>query len=123
MSGDEKGGLQWAIQNGDIARVNELLKQGADVNEVTNSRTPLHFAADYGQCEVIKILLEKGADINAPDKYDITPLLAAIFEEHTECVELLIKEGASTNGKTPDGQSYYEAATTDSIKAILKGAS
>ena len=30
----------------------------------TNGRTPLHYAADYGQAEVIEYLISKGADVN-----------------------------------------------------------
>lgn len=38
--------------------------QNIDVNEMIDGRTPLHYAADYGQDEVVRYLLEKGADAN-----------------------------------------------------------
>lgn len=75
-------------------------------------RTYLHYACDYGQIAIIEFLLTKGADINVgifyikndyffllflfnfkiPDKYNITPLLAAIWENHVACVNLLIRK-------------------------------
>ncbi|OQR66847.1 myotrophin-like [Tropilaelaps mercedesae] len=56
----------------------------------------------------------------AEDKYGITPVLAAIWEGHTESVDLLLSGGASiTDKKTPDGQSYLEAAEKPEIRALL----
>ena len=40
------------------------LFQGVDVNAQINGRLPMHYAADYGQGEVIEYLLSKGAKIN-----------------------------------------------------------
>lgn len=34
------------------------------MNEMTDGRYPLHFAADYGQVDVLKYLISKGANIN-----------------------------------------------------------
>jgi len=41
-----------------------MLLKGTDVNEMLDSRYPLHFAADYGQLEVLEYLISQGADIN-----------------------------------------------------------
>lgn len=38
--------------------------QDMDVNKLINGRTLLHYAADYGQSDVLGYLLEKGADAN-----------------------------------------------------------
>ncbi len=108
-----------------------------------DGRRPLHYAADYGQKEIIEYLITKqGADVNvsasnflflgsifyqklssnffqALDKHNISPLLAAIWEGHTECVRLLIANGAQINGRTPDGLSYLEAAEKAEIKSML----
>ena len=40
----------------------------------------MHYAADFGHSAVVDYLITKGAEINATDKHDITPLLAAIYE-------------------------------------------
>lgn len=39
-------------------------QQNIDVNQMIDGRTPLHYAADYGQYDVVRYLLEKGADAN-----------------------------------------------------------
>ncbi|KAL6438502.1 hypothetical protein ACFW04_004528 [Cataglyphis niger] len=94
--------------------------QNIDVNQMIDGRTPLHYAADYGQSEVVRYLLEKGANANATDKHGITTLLAAIWEGHTNCVKLLLEKGAKPDGLTPDGTSYLDAAEKDEIKQLLK---
>ncbi|XP_033751741.1 myotrophin-like [Pecten maximus] len=113
--------LQWVVQNGDISSVKAHLEKGVNVNEVVKKRTLLHMAADYGQIEVLKLLLKSGAEVNATDSYDMTPLLAAIFENHLECVKVLINSGASLEGTTPDGQSYYDVASEEMKKVLIEG--
>ncbi|CAH3156564.1 unnamed protein product [Porites lobata] len=112
----------WACKNGDLDQVKAIVeKPGFDVNAgLLAGRNGLHYAADYGQKEVIEFLLSKGANINLPDKHGITALLASIFESQTECVKLLLEKGADKNLKAPDGRSYLECAETDDIKSLLK---
>lgn len=113
--------LLWGVKNGDLDKVRELVeKKGCGVNdELMNGRNPIHFAADYGQHAVIDYLISKGADVNLPDKHGITPLLAAIYEGHTECVKLLLAKGASKDGKSPSGDSYKDSAESQEIKDLL----
>lgn len=87
--------------------------------ELTGGRNALHFAADYGHVDIIEYLISKGANVNLKDKHGITPLLAAIYEEHTDCVKMLLKSGAKTDGKAPDGSSYIDCANVE-IKDLLK---
>lgn len=55
----------WAIKNGDLDQVKELIEQnGFDVNQEITTRSPIHYAADYGQSDVLKYLINKGADVN-----------------------------------------------------------
>ena len=82
-------------------------------------RMALHWAADYGQTEVIEYLISKGAKVNLPDKHGITPLLAAVWEGHLEAVGLLVRKGADKGVKTPDGQKLLEIAETPEMKALL----
>ncbi|XP_059179268.1 myotrophin-like [Physella acuta] len=121
MSEDKDQELVWKVKNGELNDIKTLVeKEGVNVNKEIQGRLPLHYAADYGQTEVIEYLISKGAKVNAPDKYGITPLLSAIFEGHTASVRLLLEKGADKSGKSPDGASYIDCAEKDEIKALLK---
>lgn len=89
------------------------------MNEEINGRSLLHYAADYGQSDVLSYLIGKGGSVDSPDKHGITPLLAAIWEGHTSCVKILIDQGAQKEGSCPDGSSYLDAAEKPEIKALL----
>ncbi|EDW60297.1 myotrophin [Drosophila virilis] len=110
----------WTIKNGEIDAVQMAFENSnRNVNEFIGGRTPLHYAADFGQLKMLKYLVEIGADVNKLDKYHITPILAAIWEGHTECVEFLLDQGANKDGTTPGGQNYVDAAEKDDIKKLL----
>ncbi|XP_076998847.1 myotrophin isoform X1 [Tamandua tetradactyla] len=97
------------------------LNEGEDVNRTLDGgRKPLHYAADCGQLEILEFLLLKGADINAPDKHHITPLLSAVYEGHVSCVKLLLSKGADKTVKGPDGLTAFEATDNQAIKALLQ---
>ena len=51
--------------------------------------TALLRASQFGQTEVIRLLLQHGADPTIPNQYDTTPLAAARYEGHEDCVALL----------------------------------
>lgn len=51
--------------NENIWKVKELIEQnGFDVNQEITTRSPIHYAADYGQSDVLRYLITKGADVN-----------------------------------------------------------
>jgi len=78
-----------------------------------------HWAADFGQVEVMQYLLSKRADINVKDRFGITPLLAAVYEGHEEAVKFLVKNRADKTVKGPDGLTAKEAAEKESIRNAL----
>ncbi|EDV98283.1 myotrophin [Drosophila grimshawi] len=111
----------WTIKNGEVDAVqNAFDNSNRNVNDLIGERTPLHYAADFGQLKVLEYLVQIGADVNKLDKYGITPLLAAIWEGHTTSVEYLLQHGANKVGTTPTGQNYVEAAEKDEIKQMLE---
>ncbi|KAK2187015.1 hypothetical protein NP493_180g01024 [Ridgeia piscesae] len=114
--------FQWALTNGDIDQVKTCINENKTLagEMLPNGRYPLSVAADYGQKEVIEFLITKGADVNANDRYGISPLLSAIYEGHTECVKILLQKGANKTVTAPDGSSLIDCAEKEEIKALLK---
>ena len=106
------------VKIGDI----KTLKSRIIVNinrQTSNGRTLLHYAVEYGHCDIILYFLSMEADVNIADKYGITPLLVAILEDQTDAAQILIEHGAVAAGRCPDGRSYFEVAISDEMKRLL----
>ncbi|WP_447983493.1 ankyrin repeat domain-containing protein [Nitrospira sp. Nam74] len=89
-------GLMHAADSGDSSGVSSLLDQAIDANTqfpILGS-SPLILASAKGHSEVVRLLLDHGAHINATDHTGWTPLHAAIYGGHAEVVQLLLERGA-----------------------------
>jgi ankyrin repeat protein len=124
-SGAGDTALQSAASNCNPEAVNLLLSKGAKVDarntfsgEVKFGKiqminlTPLMFAVPYCSANVIKPLLDAGADVNARDIREMTPLMLAVASEtqDLEVVRLLLKAGANVDAKSSVGETPLDWA-------------
>ncbi len=102
--GDE---LRRAASAGDVAKVRGLLAAGVDVNAANRyGATALAYACDKGHVEVVKALLDKGANPNTKDSfYKQTPLAWAVSNGHAEIVRTLLDKGAEGEAEALAGAS------------------
>lgn len=63
----------------------------------TGDNRALFRASSDGRIESVRSLLDAGADVNAREEENETPLMYAAVEGHTEVVLLLISRGADVN--------------------------
>lgn len=69
---------------------------------------------------ILKLLIEKGADIEAKDESGCTPLALAVSSGNVEAVELLIEKGANKEAKDRAGRTPLMLAATDQrIEAMM----
>ena len=112
--------LHRAALEGQTAQAEELLNNGANVNEHNNvGYTPLHLAAAKGRLETAALLLDRGAEINALDSLDLTPLHLAVQNRQPEMVALLVTRYANTELKGKAFGMTGEAITPLHLAAVL----
>lgn len=89
--------LLWAAAEGDVAEVRALIAGGANVNRYGPDETPLIAAASRGydaaHKEIVKLLLDAGANINATDIYGRTALQSAARKGLNDMVSFLASRG------------------------------
>lgn len=108
-----------AVQKERTAAIEKLLTTGIDINQVDNERlnsTPLHDAATWNSKEMIEFLIKKGANVNAVDSYNRTPLMAALLyrerseTENAAVFDLLIASGTDLSIRSTEGKTAYDLA-------------
>ena len=82
---------------------------------IKTTQTPLLWAAEGGyigrsHIEVVRLLVENGAEVNDRDKYDRTPLHRAAGEGHIEVVRFLVENGAEVNYRDKNYQTPLHRA-------------
>jgi ankyrin repeat protein/virulence-associated protein VapD len=77
-------------------------KELSKSSEPVKKTTPLHQAAADGDIEQVRLLISKGADVDAKDEKGNTPLCHAVESGKIEIVQMLVDAGADVNtGKWP----------------------
>ncbi|KAL8856097.1 MAG: hypothetical protein Q9178_007292 [Gyalolechia marmorata] len=134
--------LRHAVKENDTVSIQEILKEpdlDVTIPEVFG-RTALHFAAYYGQKNIVESLLARGALVNArradPARTDpiqirlsceathqnfgTTPLHIAAGQGHTDVVELLLKHGADLDATDDDGHKAFFRAVREGHAKVIK---
>ncbi len=111
-----------AAKDGNIEAVTQHIDAGTDVDTKNSLEdTPLYFAVAWERWEIAKLLIAKGADVNAKSSdYDKTPLHLAMIEDNMEIVELLIAKGADVNAKTTSDLTPLHIAAYKNHKEIAE---
>ena len=120
---NDESPLMLAAIKGQMDLVKQLIARDADINKP--GWTALHYAASSGQVEIMKLLLEKYAFIDAQSPNGTTPLMMAAMYGSPQSVKLLLDEGAdplmknqqnmtatdfAVQGQRPDAVELLKAA-------------
>ncbi len=110
-----------------------LVAKGADVNYKRGSKkipnqdrgqTPMWWAANHGNIEMMEYLWQKGAAIDVPDDHGSTPLCAAASSGMAEAVKFLIQHGADVHAKIYDDRKAINLAAnfgcSESVELLIK---
>jgi len=96
FAGENDEAFLEAVRAGDVAKVKQLLADGADVNATGRYEvTALAYACDRGNVELVSLLLDKGADLNRKDTfYGASAIDWASYNKHAAVVKILLERGS-----------------------------
>lgn len=124
-----------AARLGDIASVQAMLTRDPTLVHASMKRgeylanpkqalyvgdTPIYEAAAYNHPELVKLLLDYGADINIRTNTGETPLHGAVAAHHLSMVTLLLDNGADINASLAHGQTPLRLAVIKGYADIVK---
>lgn len=117
-----------AAMRDDVAKITSLLLDGGEVNAAHgDGMTALHWAAENGNQEITRILLESGADTELVTRLGAyRPLHLAARQGHISVVELLLSASAdplaeSSTGKVTPLHFASSSGSTEVVRALILG--
>ncbi|KAK8875294.1 ankyrin repeat protein [Apiospora arundinis] len=128
ITSDNRHPLTMAVENGDKEMVELLLDNRANIEAQVDqgwykTETALTIAAGSENKEVIRTLLQRGAQVNYDSPKFASPLYVAAFEKHLENVKIFLEHGAEPDDRarepgdpTPLNEVYADAAI---VKTLL----
>jgi ankyrin repeat protein len=108
LNSANESALMYAALKGQLALAKLLISKDADVNKT--GWTPLHYAATNGHVDVIQLLLDNHAFVDAASPNGSTPLMLAAQYGTPQAVKLLLDEGAEPLQKNEQGLTPIDFA-------------
>lgn len=132
----KKGAVEWLLEKGISITVHEAAALGDEdtldyllnyepklLSQISfDGWTPLHLAAFFGGYEAAKLLIDRGADVNAPSTNSMAnmPIHVAAAANRTMIVKLLLDHGADPNARQSGGWTAIQQAANHCDAGTVK---
>ncbi|GBN29040.1 Ankyrin-3 [Araneus ventricosus] len=117
--------LHRASQFGHQKVLEILLGKGFEIDARWDNCTPLHYAVIHNRCEIARLLISKGANVNAQNEEGMTALHWIARGNSVEMLQILLNGGADASIRDKENRSVTEIAVScnqlDMVKIFLQG--
>jgi ankyrin repeat protein len=121
---DRAEALFKAVKDGDVDKVERLLDQDCGLLEARDeddyNMTLLSVAAEQGRMEVVRLLLDRGAELEARDYEEETALFRAVAYGHEEIVDMLLSRGADARTQKEYAATPLQAASSEGNLGVVR---
>jgi cytohesin len=116
------GSFLKAVSKGDVIEVTQYLQQDADWAKSKNKQgeSALHLAAEKGHLDIIRLLAEYGADMEAQNRYGATPLAEAVSNGKEAAITLFLELGANPDGSGGASQLPLVLAVSRNMPRVVR---
>ena len=87
---DQTNQMKFFISNSNIDSIKSSIDEGVDINlKDSNGSTFLHLSSELGKKEITELLISSGADVDARNKYGVTPFHYEVMNNRVKLVSIL----------------------------------
>ncbi|MEM9884802.1 MAG: ankyrin repeat domain-containing protein [Bacteroidota bacterium] len=115
-----RSALTMAASEGYPNIIELLLDAGADLKMLEDGYLPLHSAAEEGQIEALKMLLNKGVEVHLQDHHGRTALMYAAEEGNLEIVKILVEKGIDINETDEEERTALSYGVEEGNRSLVR---
>ena len=109
-----------AAWRGDTRAMRDLLARDPSLATTPGCTggAPIHLAASMGHADIVRLMIDQGASVDASDRDGVTPLLSALVGRQNGVVAMLIAKGADVNRGSKNTTPLILALEMDDADAV-----
>ena len=122
ISGDTYSALFDRVNAGDVDAVRKIIDAHPNVKDeyLNDGWTALTISARNGNADVTTMLIEQGADVNRLEGGGNSPLFWAVYYEHIDVVNILLRAGAEVHKKCGECEDPVSVGRRNGNEKILR---